>query len=179
MLATRIFRSFAANEKILKRRMRSVGNIGKITKAMKMVAASKMRLEHTRLSNGGDFGHSMAMNWFEDDETAKKFLPVYTAENKTLIVPITTDKGLCGGINSNVVRDLKETLRVGKRDRYVVFPVGEKGTAALVRPFADILHTSITNLVTPVSYSTASSIGHYLEAAMKEHGCDRMEIIYT
>jgi F-type H+-transporting ATPase subunit gamma len=138
-----------------------------------------MRAEHRRLENGGKFGYQLAANWFEDDDTAKRFLPVYTAENKTLLVPITSDRGLCGGINSSIVREIKEIIRVGKRDRYVVFPIGDKGTAALLRPFKDILPMAITNLQTPASYSSAASLAHYLETAMKEAGCDRIELVYT
>jgi F-type H+-transporting ATPase subunit gamma len=122
----------------------------------------------------------MAASWFEDDDTAKRALPVYTSENKTLLVPMTSDRGLCGGINSAIVREIKDMIaKSGRRDRYVVFPVGDKGTAALLRPFADILPASLVSLATPVSYGTAASIAHYLEEAMKEHGCDRIELVYT
>jgi F-type H+-transporting ATPase subunit gamma len=50
-------RSFAVSEKTLKIRMKSVGSIGKITKAMKMVSASKMKGDLRRLNDGKDFGH--------------------------------------------------------------------------------------------------------------------------
>ena len=50
-------RNFAASEKQLKQRMKSVGSIGKITKAMKMVSASKMKGDLARLAAGKDFGN--------------------------------------------------------------------------------------------------------------------------
>jgi F-type H+-transporting ATPase subunit gamma len=50
-------RNFAVNEKQLKIRMKSVGSIGKITKAMKMVSASKMKGDLARLAAGKDFGN--------------------------------------------------------------------------------------------------------------------------
>jgi len=70
-------------------------------------------------------------------------------------------------------------MKKSKRDRFTIYPVGEKGTAALLRPFADILPSAITALQTPVSYSTAAAIAHHLEEAMKEYGCDRIELVYT
>jgi len=62
---------------------------------------------------------------------------------KTLLVPITSDKGLCGGVNSSIVREVKAII--GKdRAPYNIFVVGEKGALALTRPFPDILLASIS-----------------------------------
>lgn len=178
MLGFCLKRSFAVSEKTLKARIRSVTNIGKITKAMKMVAASKMRNDIARMVAGGKFGYEMASNWFKGDETARKFLPVFTQDSKTLLVPFTSDKGLCGGINSQIVREVK--VIVGRRrDRYTLFPVGEKGTLALVRPFPDILYKSITGVQTPFTFQTAASIAYQLEQAQKETGSERIELVFN
>jgi F-type H+-transporting ATPase subunit gamma len=60
-------RSFAVSEKALKIRMKSVGSIGKITKAMKMVSASKMKGDLARLAAGKDFGHQAVDMIFKSD----------------------------------------------------------------------------------------------------------------
>jgi F-type H+-transporting ATPase subunit gamma len=60
-------RSFAVSEKTLKIRMKSVGSIGKITKAMKMVSASKMKGDLARLAAGRDFGHQAVDMIFKSD----------------------------------------------------------------------------------------------------------------
>ena len=60
-------RQFGANEKILKLRMKSVNSIRKLTKAMKMVAASKMKGDLRRLNNGKDFGHNAIDMIFKSD----------------------------------------------------------------------------------------------------------------
>mgnify|MGYP001037268011 CR=1 FL=1 len=179
MLQRTLRRNFAANEQALKARIKTVTNIGKITKAMKMVAAAKMRSELARLTEGGEFGHQLATNWFKGDETARRFLPEFNEETKTLIVPFTSDKGLCGGVNSSIVREIKSNMAHKRRDRFVIFPVGEKGTLGLLRPFPDILHKAITNLQTPVSYATAASIAHHIEEVAKETGCERVELVYN
>jgi F-type H+-transporting ATPase subunit gamma len=178
MLGLKFCRGFAANERTLRARIKSVSSIGKITKAMKMVAASKMRADLARMLAGGNFGHQLAQNWFEGDEIARRYLPTFNQDSKTLLVPITSDKGLCGGVNSGIVREVK--VQVNKRrDRYVIFPVGEKGALGLVRPFPDILHSSVSAILTPVSFLTAASIAHHLETVAKETGCERIELIYN
>lgn len=60
-------RNFAVNEKQIKHRMKAVGSIGKITKAMKMVAASKMRGDLQRLENGKRFGYQAVDMIFKSD----------------------------------------------------------------------------------------------------------------
>ena len=60
-------RSFAVSEKELKARMKTVNNIRKITKAMKMVATSKMKADLTRLNNGKNFGLNAVEHIFTTD----------------------------------------------------------------------------------------------------------------
>ena len=179
MLQRTLSRSFAAgNEKVLKARIKSVSSIGKITKAMKMVAAAKMRAEIVRLTAGGNFGFNLANNWFKGDESARRFLPELGPDARTLLVPFTSDKGLCGGVNSGIIREIK-AMAGKRREKYAIFAIGEKGTLALTRPFPDILYRSITNITTPVTYPTASAIAQNLEQAAKDKSCDKIELIFN
>ena len=68
-------RSFGANEKTLMRRIKTVNNIRKITKAMKMVATSKMKADLTRLLNGKNFGRRAVDNIFTSDMYMKDRAP--------------------------------------------------------------------------------------------------------
>ena len=61
-----------------------------------------------------------------------------SADSKELIVPITSDRGLCGGINSGVIREVKHYLQNKNRKNIGLFVIGEKGAAASYRPFPDI-----------------------------------------
>lgn len=82
---------FATNEKAVKLRMKAVDSIRKITKAMKMVASSKMRMEMQRLNNGKNFGFGITQKMFENDPyVAQK--PKSEAPKKILAVPITSDR---------------------------------------------------------------------------------------
>jgi F-type H+-transporting ATPase subunit gamma len=72
---------------------------------------------------------------------------------------MTSDKGLCGGINSGIVRELKSLIG-NERSKYSIFAIGAKGEVALTRPFPDIFHSSISRVITPMNWPTASSIGY-------------------
>ena len=107
-------RNFAASEKQLKQRMKSVGSIGKITKAMKMVSASKMKGDLARLSAGKDFGNQAVDMIFKSDQFMQRKMPGEVAEPSSVVVPITSDKGLCGAVNSSIVRNIKKMVDEGE-----------------------------------------------------------------
>lgn len=110
----------------VKIRMRSVANIQKITSAMKMVAASKMRSAETSTKN--------ARGIVEPFLRLLGDLPGAEGQ-KNLVVPITTDRGLCGAINTFVSKYARATLGAvegeGKESSLIV--LGEKGRSQLQR----------------------------------------------
>jgi F-type H+-transporting ATPase subunit gamma len=61
-----------------------------------------------------------------------------------VLVPITSDKGLCGAVNSTIVRDIKKMAPELNRNKTQIFSIGDKGSVGLVRPFPDMLKTSIS-----------------------------------
>ena len=150
-LTTPIQRNFGVNEKAVKIRMKAVGSIGKITKAMKMVASSKMRAEVNRLMAGKDFGVNMIPTILQNDEYHKVKIGEFNPQ-KILAIPITTDKGLCGGINSNLLRELRNIIAHGDRSNFSIITLGEKGAQALSRPYPDLLKESINDLYQPANF---------------------------
>src|SRR5210317_949715 len=84
-------RSFAVNEKAIKQRRNSVASIGKITKAMKMVSAAKMKGDLKRLSNGKDFGYNSVDMMFKSDTYMQRKAPrLESADAAELLVPLTS-----------------------------------------------------------------------------------------
>lgn len=150
-LAAPVQRHFGVNEKAIKIRMKSVGSIGKITKAMKMVASSKMRAEVNRLIAGKNFGVHVIPTILENDEYHKIKIGEFNPQ-KILVVPITTDKGLCGGINSNLLRELRSLVSRGDRSNFSIITIGEKGAQALSRPYPDLLKESVNELYQPANF---------------------------
>ena len=83
--------NFATNEKAVKLRMKAVDSIRKITKAMKMVASSKMRMDMLRLNNGKEFGIGVLEKAFQNDPYVVQKVK-HEPPRKVLMVPITTDR---------------------------------------------------------------------------------------
>eukprot|EP01017_Pseudomicrothorax_dubius_P019967 TRINITY_DN2197_c0_g1_i1.p1 TRINITY_DN2197_c0_g1~~TRINITY_DN2197_c0_g1_i1.p1 ORF type:complete len:314 (-),score=86.76 TRINITY_DN2197_c0_g1_i1:187-1128(-) len=164
-----------ANIKQIKTRMKAVTNIAKITKAMKMVAASKMRGDLQRLERGKHFGVGTVQAIMANENYLQKRQLNFPVK-KTLVVPITTDRGLCGGINSSIVREVKQLI-LPNRDAFKVFVLGEKGTSALMRPVPDLLVHSASDLVRPINFPTAASIAHLISTNAED--CDRIVIYYN
>jgi F-type H+-transporting ATPase subunit gamma len=170
-------RNFGASEKQLRIRMKSVNNIRKITKAMKMISSMKMKGELRRLNNGKNFGINSVDMIFKTDTYLQKKIVDATANPKELLVPITSDKGLCGGINSGIVRDVREYLSHRDRSRCDVFTIGEKASAAMARNFRDVLKLGISGISTPYNYPTVMAIAEHVVAAGAS--ADKITVFYN
>lgn len=140
-------------------------NISKITASMKMVSAAKLKGDETRLAAAIPFN-----NWAYSIGTAPKLIEDSTFEEipqKVLLVPFTSDKGLCGGVNSFISRGTRDMLKKlaaqGKEADVVV--IGDKGRAQLRRTVGDTIIRSATDVVSPGTYALASALASELIAA--------------
>jgi F-type H+-transporting ATPase subunit gamma len=97
---------------------------------------------------------------------------------RTLIVPITSDRGLCGGINSSIVREVKYFINHSpNRNNFEIFCIGEKGVSALVRPFPDLLKNSVSDVSVPLNFSTINAISNQINSSAKD--CDKVIIYFN
>ncbi len=151
-------RAFAVDEKTLLIRMNSVKSIAKITKAMKMVAASKMRGELGRLNAGKEFGFNSIDMIFKSDTYLQRKAPIEASEPDELLVPLTSERGLCGGTNSSVVREIKNYTAGKDISKFEILCIGEKGQAALVRPYPDSFTTNLSGFDLPYNFPLAMAI---------------------
>jgi F-type H+-transporting ATPase subunit gamma len=140
-----------------------------------MVAAAKMRVEVNRLDKGKEFGVGSVQRMLDNESYLQKKKSTPTIK-KSLLVPITSDKGLCGGVNSTIVRFCKVLLKEN-RNLYKLVVIGDKGTLALQRPYPDILHASINQIATPMNFPTAGSIAHQVSDMAND--CDNIVIVYN
>jgi F-type H+-transporting ATPase subunit gamma len=99
------------------------------------------------------------------------------ADPSQVIVPITSDKGLCGAVNSSIVRDIKKMAPSLNRSKCQIFSIGYKGTAGLTRPFPDMLKTSISAVGTPCNYPTVMAMAVHISAMSKDS--DKVVIVYN
>ncbi len=128
-----------AGIKEIRTKIKSVQNTRKITKAMEMVAASKMRKAQDRMRAGRPYSEKVRQMAMHMMMTNPDYSHPYMEERKEIknvgIVLVTTDKGLCGGLNTNITRlvlnRLKEFQEQGINVQASAF--GSKGTSFLTR----------------------------------------------
>jgi F-type H+-transporting ATPase subunit gamma len=135
----------ALSTRLIRRRIKSIVNTRKITKAMELVAASKMRKAISAVLATRPYANS-AWRAIEEiakvtDPTIHPLLKKNTAADRQLVIVFTSDRGLCGGINSRMFRAILEFL--GARDAAKVdfVAVGKKGQQYLKRQRCRIVAT--------------------------------------
>jgi F-type H+-transporting ATPase subunit gamma len=138
-----------------------------------------MRADLARLDSGRDFGFGAIDKVLKSDPyMTRKSQGLTVGGGKTVIVPITSDRGLCGGINSGIVREIRARLsNVPNRSLYSIVSIGEKGTSALARSFPDLLRASISEVCTPLNFPTVSSIAQQISTYAT--GCDKIIIHFN
>jgi F-type H+-transporting ATPase subunit gamma len=172
----------------LKKRISSVKSTQKITKAMKMVAAAKLRRAQENAEKGRPFSEKMnniilnLSNSISDKENASKFLVGTGSDNIHLCVVITADRGLCGGFNTNICKkaknDFEKIIKQGKKLK--IFTVGSKGHDQLKRTYGSYI---IENLnfkgFKKITFKDAEEIGKKIIKLYNESQFDVCKIYYN
>ena len=171
-------RNFGGKEKAIVIRLNSVKTIEKITKSMKMVASSKMNVDMRRLNGGKDFGVNSVDMIFKTDLYMQRKMPNEPEKPVEVLVPVTSDKGLCGGVNSGIVRNVRDYIG-NDFDRFSIFAIGEKGANAFRRPFKSIFNHCATQLTYPLNYSLTLSLADRVSRLAKEKNADSVVIFYN
>jgi F-type H+-transporting ATPase subunit gamma len=131
--------------KEIRGKIKSVENTKKITKAMEMVAASKMRKAQDRMRSARPYSdkiRNIATNLAEaNPEYTHPFLVKQDASKTVGIIVVTTDKGLCGGLNTNALRVLTNKMREleGRGLKIETVAIGNKGLGFLNRVGAKVV----------------------------------------
>src|SRR3989344_1909955 len=124
-----------AGTKEIKRRIKSVKNTKKITKAMELVAASKMKravASTLRSRLYSEYSVDILESISRNLEDKKEYIthPFFTeqTEGKILVVLITSNRGLCGGYNSQIIKKTLQKLReLGEGSGIDLMTIGKKG----------------------------------------------------
>jgi len=136
----------------LKKRIASVKSTQKITKAMKMVAAAKLRRAQESAEKGRPYSEKMnniilnLSSGISDKENAPKLLSGSGNDKVHLCVVMTSDRGLCGGFNSNIIKKAKSyfaKLTEGGKELKII-TVGSKGNDQLKRAYGDKIISNIS-----------------------------------
>ncbi|ONK64707.1 uncharacterized protein A4U43_C07F29040 [Asparagus officinalis] len=164
------FGARSVSTQIVRNRMSSVKNIQKITKAMKMVAASKLRSVQTRTENSRGLWQPFTALLGDAPGVDVK---------KNVIIAVSSDKGLCGGINSTTVKVSKTLFKLTsgpeKETKYVV--LGEKGKVQFLRDSKKSMELSVTELQkNPLNYTQVSVLA---DDILKNVEYDALRIVYN
>ena len=172
----------------LKKRITSVKSTQKITKAMKMVAAAKLKRAQDSAEKGRPYSEKMnnvilnLSNGISDKETAPKLLSGNGKDKIHLCVVMTSDRGLCGGFNSNIIKRAKtyfgEILKEGKELKIIT--VGSKGNDQLKRQYGNkiIENISFKNSKN-ANYFDAEKVGRIIIEKFEKEEFDICTIFYN
>jgi len=172
------------SSKEIRTKIKSVENTRKITKAMEMVAASKMRKAQERMRAARPYGEKIRRVAANMSNAFTEYRHPYLVERETVktvgLIIVTSDKGLCGALNSNVLRlginKLREWDQAGIKVKLTA--IGNKGFGLLQRAKGDIV-SHVTGLGdTPVMDKLIGPVKVMLDAYTNGE-VDRLYIVYT
>src|SRR5260221_9596250 len=128
----------------IKIRIKSVQSTKKITKAMEMIAASKMKRAQMAALRGRPYVQKLEevignLVMFSDPKLSHPFLQKREGVKNVGYIFMTSNRGLCGGFNSNIIRKMLEILREKNQTKEIVLTVGKKGRQAMERVGKSVL----------------------------------------
>ena len=172
----------------LKKRIKSVKSTQKITKAMKMVAAAKLRKAQENAEKGRPYSQKMQniilnlTKSISDPSNAPKLL-IGTGKDKTyLCVVLTADRGLCGGFNSNICKlaktNFKKILKEGKTLKIIT--VGSKGLDQIKREYEKFIIQKFSfKDKKQISFNEAEMIGNEIIGLFNKNEFDKCILFYN
>jgi F-type H+-transporting ATPase subunit gamma len=168
----------------IRRRIRSVSNTRKITKAMELVAAARLRRAEARITQMRDYADRMQELTAGTARAASSLRGLALLQQREVrtvaIVPLTGDRGLAGAFNAQILRRsfaLERSLRAeGKDIRWLA--VGRKGRGSLLFRRYDI-DQAWTGFTDRPSYHDAQAVAHRLAELYTEEEIDRAVIVYN
>ena len=172
----------------LKKRIASVKSTQKITKAMKMVAAAKLRRAQESAEKGRPYSEKMnniilnLSGGISDKENAPKLLSGSGNDKVHLCVVMTSDRGLCGGFNSNIIKKAKSyfvKLEEEGKDLKII-TVGSKGNDQLKRAYGNKIIANISFKESKhANYFDAEKVGKMVIEKFEAEEFDICTIFYN
>jgi|TARA_B100001094_G_scaffold51424_1_gene46951 F-type H+-transporting ATPase subunit gamma len=172
----------------LKKRIKSVKSTQKITKAMKMVAAAKLRKAQESAEKGRPYSQKMQniilnlTKSINDPQNAPKLLVGTGEDKKYLCVVLTADRGLCGGFNSNICKlaktNFKKILSEGKELKIIT--VGSKGHDQVRREYGKyVIKRFSFKDKKNISFIEADEVGNEILSLFNKNEFDKCILFYN
>ena len=173
-----------AGSREIKNKIRSVQNTRKITKAMEMVAASKMRKAQERTRSARPYAEKIrnvaAHLSHANPEYRHPYLVTRDTVKRVGIIVVTADKGLCGGLNTNVLRMALAKMRAweAEGESFEVCCIGNKGLGFMQRLGANVVSQVVGLGDKPHMERLIGALKYMLDGYIEDR-FDRLEIFYT
>jgi F-type H+-transporting ATPase subunit gamma len=170
-----------ANLKSLQERIKSVSSIQQVTKAMKMVAAAKVKKAQDKLEISRPYSKNT-------QDMICRILPQVSNDNivlvgkrkvsKTALIIITSDRGFAGSFNSSVIRLAEKEIEKLGKDKVQLFCLGKKSSEYFSKRNYNVVQ-SFYDFWKDMTFDTASDIAETFISAFKNHEVDEVNVIYN
>lgn len=170
-------------------RIKSVKSTRKITSAMKMVAASKLKRAQTQAEASQPYARAMAETLARVAKNvtvspaSSKLLAGTGSDDRHLLVVMAADRGLCGGFNANLIKEARRAIRELQADKKKVTVVcaGSKARDLLQREFRSLIIKSFTGLAgkAGVQYADAAQVGEFILDRFEAGEFDVCTLVYN
>lgn len=170
-----------ANLKEIRNRITSIGSTMKITKAMKMVSAAKLKKAQDAITAMRPYSNKLTellqnLSATLDADTGG----VYSEQrnvSKVLLVVVTSNRGLCGGFNSSVIKGTRKVAEQYKDKDVSILTIGKKGNDLLAREFAVVDNRG--EVFDDLSFDNVAAIAENLMDLFVTGAFDKIEIVYN
>lgn len=174
-----------ASLKEVKTRISSVISTQQITKAMKMVAAAKLRKSQERIIQMRPFAMKMTgiLQNLSSGSTEDKWYSKVRAEEKILIVAVSSDRGLCGSFNSNTIKGVLRLIQEKYAPQHAkghvaILPIGKRANEYFSKRGFPV-HSKYAELFHGLSFEGAAEAGAFLIQGFRNGDFDKIEIVYN
>jgi F-type H+-transporting ATPase subunit gamma len=169
--------------KEVRNRIKSVTSTQQITKAMKMVSAAKLRRAQEAITQMGPYSRKLQemLSNIVSSASGEMELPLANERVKTnvLLIVITSDRGLCGAYNANVIKRTKLTIAEQYSNCNVtILPLGKKGFEFFTKNGFNVVDT-FWNIFSSVNFENVKRAAVFAQEAFLKNEYDKVEIIYS
>jgi F-type H+-transporting ATPase subunit gamma len=171
-----------ANLKEIRNRITSIKSTMQITSAMKMVSAAKLKKAQDAITAMRPYSSKLTellqnLSATIDGDTGG----AYSTErevSKVLLVVVTSNRGLCGGFNSSIAKEVIKTVSENYTDKNVdIFAIGKKGADSLEKEFSIVNRRN--DIFDDLTFDNVAAIAESLMALYVDGSYDRIELVYN
>ncbi len=171
--------------KEVRSRITSVNSTQQITKAMKMVSAAKLRRAQDRITQMRPYSQKLSEmlgHIVTGEANIEIKLATERPVNKVLVVLMTSDRGLCGGFNANLIKATRQLINTqyanhAKNGTLEVMCIGKKGADTLKRVYN--VNDKHMGLFTGLSFASAAQVAEEIMNAFEHGTYDKVDIVYA